>query len=227
PRQLTGPGVVDLVRDVLAAAGVSASRLVLEVTESAVMDDPRAADVLRALHDMGVHLALDDFGTGYSSLTYLKRFPVDALKIDRSFVSGLGRDGDDEAIVASIVSLARSIGKIVVAEGVETLQQLAALQALGVDQAQGFLWSPALPPALLEVWLAEHVPVGPAVVPRALVSRPAVTQGEDEDRILELNAEGASLHTIAAALNAEGRRTAGGPRWTTTTVARVIAALSR
>ena len=228
PLQLVGNDVVTLVRDLLAEYALPPERLVLEVTESTVMDDPHAPQVLAALSALGVHLALDDFGTGYSSLTYLKRFPVDAIKIDRSFVSGLGRDADDEAIVASVVSLARAIGKTVVAEGVETEGQCAALRALGVDQAQGFLWSAALPADELAVWMADrpepaaqvgHVPA--SVPPR---SPRLLTQGADEHRILALHSEGASLHTIAAALNAAGRRTPDGPRWTTRTVARVVAA---
>ncbi len=225
PRQLVGGDVVALVRDLLAEYSLPADRLVLEVTESTLMDDPHAPQVLAALSALGVHLALDDFGTGYSSLTYLKRFPVDAIKIDRSFVSGLGRDADDEAIVASVVSLARAIGKTVVAEGVETPAQLAALRALGVDQAQGFLWSPARSAHDLEAWLAGRptapLPVAEPPAPvRAARWEPA---GEDEHRILALHAEGASLHTIAAALNRDGRRTPRGPRWTTRTVARVVA----
>ena len=199
----------------------------LEVTESALMDDPGAPDVLRALSALGVRIALDDFGTGYSSLTYLKRFPVDAIKIDRSFVAGLGRDPDDEAIVASVVSLARAIGKTVVAEGVETATQLEVLRELGVDLAQGFLWSPALPADELEVWLQARPAPAPATPSRRAVSRRAQPDDADVRRILQLHREGASLHTIAAALNVEQRRTPGGRRWTTTTVARTIAGLVR
>ncbi len=234
PRQMVGADVVDLVRDVLAETGARPDRLVLEVTESAVMDEPQAPDILRALRAMGVRLALDDFGTGYSSLTYLRRFPLDAIKIDRSFVSGLGRDADDEAIVGSVVSLSRAIGKLVVAEGVETVVQLNALRALGVDQAQGFLWSPALPADELVAWLdvrrdsradriGTEVPV--AVQRVGAAATDVLPTGSDQARMLELHGEGASLHTIAAALNAEGRRTPTGPRWTTTTVARVVGPL--
>jgi diguanylate cyclase (GGDEF)-like protein/PAS domain S-box-containing protein len=232
PRQMLDGHFVDLVRDVLKQTGARPDLLVLEVTESAVMDDPGASDVLHALRQLGARLALDDFGTGYSSLTYLKRFPVDAIKIDRSFVAGLGRDPDDEAIVASVVSLARSVGKTVVAEGVETAAQLAVLRGLRVDQAQGFLWSQPLPAEQFESWLAEWRPsrIGDAGVPvRQVGGREArpVAGGDDDERILQLHAEGASLHTIAAALNAEGRRTPAGPRWTTRTVARVVAARTR
>ena len=228
PRQMAGGGLLELVRGVLSDTGVHADRLVLEVTESALMDHPGADDVLQHLRGMGVKLALDDFGTGYSSLTYLKRFPVDAIKIDRSFVSGLGRDPDDDAIVASVVSLGRAVGKIVVAEGVETVEQLRALRALGVDQAQGFLWSPALPAAELLAWndarssYAESASAVERPLYEAQVELPGVTE-----RIGALHREGASLHTIAAALNAQGLSTAAGPRWTTTTVARVVARLDR
>ncbi len=226
PRQLVGGAFPELVRTLLAQTGVRPELLILEVTESALMDDPGAPGVLRQIREMGVRLALDDFGTGYSSLTYLKKFPVDAIKIDRSFVSGLGRDADDEAIVTSVVSLARAVGKTVVAEGVETVEQLDALRALGVDQAQGFLWSRGLPADEVEQWLdvrgAAPLPVRGRAHAR-LVTRPAPSGGADEERILALHAEGASLHTIAAALNAEGRRTPAGPRWTTKTVARVVA----
>ncbi len=231
PRQLAVPGFGALVQQVLAACGVPAANLVLEVTESALMDDDGALEALDDLHAMGVRLALDDFGTGYSSLTYLKRFPVNALKIDRSFVGGLGRDRDDEAIVASVVSLARSIGKGVVAEGVEHAGQLQALQALGVDEAQGFLWSPALPADELERWLDARVPSVPAAPqaggpPSAGGSSAQLSSAElclVEERIAELQADGASLHTIAAALNREGSRSPANTRWQTRSVAQVIA----
>ena len=231
PRQLVGRAFPDLLRTVLAETGARAEKLVLEVTESALMDDPGAPALLRELADIGVRIALDDFGTGYSSLTYLRRFPVHAIKIDRSFVAGLGRNSDDEAIVASVVSLARAVGKVVIAEGVETAQQHAALHALGVDQAQGFYWTSALPADDLEAWLGRRrlpgaAPPVPAARPGLGSGRPATPVDDDEERLLRLHEQGASLHTIAAALNAEGRRTPAGPRWTTTTVARVVAARS-
>lgn len=233
PVQMVDEGLLDLVRDVLRETGARGDRLVLEITESAVMDVPTAPDLLRRLRTMGIKLALDDFGTGYSSLTYLRRFPVDAIKIDRSFVGGLGRDRDAEAIVATIVGLGRAVGKLVVAEGVETTTQLHALLDLGVDQAQGFLWSPALSPDDLVGWLDDDQRrLAPAAAARtttspALADATAVQAVPDEPQILRLHAEGASLHTIAAALNAEGKRTAEGRRWTTTTVARVASAAVR
>ena len=226
PGQLAVPGFGVVLRSVLADTGLAPGRLVLEVTESALVDDDGALATLRGLHRLGVRLALDDFGTGYSSLTYLKRFPVDAIKVDRSFVAGLGRDRDDDAIVASVVSLARSIGKTVVAEGVETGCQLAALRALGVEQAQGFLWSPALPEAELRAWLGQHAPAG-ALQPALLLEAPVQARHLDRvhRRILELHADGASLQTIAAALNAAGERSPTGRAWHSRSVARVVAAL--
>jgi EAL domain-containing protein (putative c-di-GMP-specific phosphodiesterase class I) len=118
---------------------VSPGLLEVEITES-VLVDPRgfAERVLRELAEMGVEVSLDDFGTGFSSMAYLKRFPVHKIKIDRAFVEDLGHDKDSQAIVASIIAMSRALGKIVVAEGVETAEQLAILRKLRCDQAQGF-----------------------------------------------------------------------------------------
>ncbi len=106
------------------------------------MDDaPRTITMLQSLHDLGVHLSIDDFGTGYSSLAYLRRFPVDVVKIDRTFVRGLGRDLEDSAIVAAIVNLADTLGLTPVAEGVETALQRDALVGLGCSHAQGYFFA--------------------------------------------------------------------------------------
>lgn len=153
---LSEPGLVDDVRRVLHASGVRPQRLCLEITETAVMSDvERSLDTLRSLHDLGVGLAIDDFGTGFSSLAHLKRFPVQTLKIDRSFVDDMVGSADGAAIVASIVGLAGSLGLDVVAEGVETESQRAALVALGVRRAQGHLFAPALAPEQALAFLAE------------------------------------------------------------------------
>jgi len=146
PVQFRQAAFVDVVAGALAASGLAADRLELEVTERTVMHDAEIhLGTLSALHRMGVELSLDDFGTGYSSLAYLKRFPVGKLKIDRSFVSDLDVDADDRAIASTIVSMGRNLRLTVLAEGVETEQQLDLLRKMGCDMAQGFYFSRAVP----------------------------------------------------------------------------------
>jgi diguanylate cyclase (GGDEF)-like protein len=150
-RQLTQSDVVKHVRDALALSGLAPRRLILEVTESAVMEDEAgAAAAIKALSGLGVRIAIDDFGTGYSSMLHLRRYAIDVLKLDREFVSGIGVSQADEAICSSVVSLAGAVGATSIAEGVETEQQYATLKMLGCQQAQGFLWSPAVPIDALE-----------------------------------------------------------------------------
>jgi EAL domain-containing protein (putative c-di-GMP-specific phosphodiesterase class I) len=135
---------------------VSAEYLTLEITESALMVDPgRALDVLTRLAEIGVRVAIDDFGTGYSSLGYLKRLPVHEVKIDKSFVLGMGDDGRDEAIVRSVVAMAHALGLEVVAEGVENRTTWDLLLDLKCETAQGYYMCKPLPPAELEIWLQE------------------------------------------------------------------------
>ncbi|MBW7901062.1 MAG: EAL domain-containing protein [Rhodocyclaceae bacterium] len=142
-RQLRNAGLADAVRDALAEAGIPPRLLELEITESAVMDKPdEAIEVLHALKRIGVTLAIDDFGTGYSSLAYLKLFPIDRLKIDRSFVRDIGRHPDGAAIAVSTIALAHSLGLHVVAEGVESEVQMEVLQRHGCDEAQGYHLGP-------------------------------------------------------------------------------------
>ena len=139
-RQFTDPDLVSIVAEELARAAVPPQALTLEITESVLMEEVEAtAETLRLLKQLGVGLSIDDFGTGYSSLSYLKQFPVDVVKIDRSFVGGLGTDPDDHAIVHAVVSLAHALSLEAVAEGVETERQLHELRRLGCDGAQGFL----------------------------------------------------------------------------------------
>jgi len=140
-----------MVAEALSETGLDADALWLEITESALMSDVKAATVaLRELRNLGLHLAVDDFGTGYSSLTYLKRFPVEAIKVDRSFVSGLGIDPEDTTIVEAVVKLGHSLGLLVVAEGVETPLQLARLREINCDHGQGYVFGRPRPADLVE-----------------------------------------------------------------------------
>ena len=139
---------------ILGETGVAAAALTLEITESSIMADPeQTGTVLEELSAMGVNIAIDDFGTGYSSLTYLKRLPVDEIKIDKSFVLGMSGDEDDAAIVRSTVDLGRNLGLRVVAEGIESSATWTALTTLGCDMAQGFYLSPPVTPSEFDGWL--------------------------------------------------------------------------
>jgi diguanylate cyclase (GGDEF)-like protein len=150
-RQLSRTDLIDAVGAALEHSRLDPDRLWLEITESVLMDDAdTAAATLERLRALGVHLCVDDFGTGYSSLAYLRRFPVDALKVDRSFVAGLGEDPEDSAIVEAVVSMAHSLRLSVVAEGVETDKQLARLRDLGCELAQGYYFAAPVPPAALD-----------------------------------------------------------------------------
>jgi diguanylate cyclase (GGDEF)-like protein len=141
-RQLQDPEFVSDVVDILERTGLNPDRLCLEITESVLIDDgDKAAQRLGQLRQLGVHVALDDFGTGFSSLNYLHRFPVDVVKIDRSFVEGLGSDEDSRVIVSAIVSMTAALGVTVIAEGVETVLQLEQLIDIGSVLAQGFYFS--------------------------------------------------------------------------------------
>jgi EAL domain-containing protein (putative c-di-GMP-specific phosphodiesterase class I) len=149
----------DEVERLLGAAGVPPQRLELEITEGVIMADPvRVRSVLERLRALGVKLAIDDFGTGYSSLAYLKNLPVDVLKIDRSFVSGMANDPRDAAVVRSTLEMARALGLGVVAEGVEDLETYELLRELGCDVAQGYLVGRPVPAgellATADAWLA-------------------------------------------------------------------------
>jgi diguanylate cyclase (GGDEF)-like protein len=154
-RQLYDPGFVDDVRAALSAAGVDASRLVLELTESVMLDRPDLAlERFAALKRLGVTLAIDDFGTGYSALSYLQRFPIDVLKIDKSFVDGLGHGGRQGSLARTIVALGRALAMRTVAEGVEDAAQHAALREVGCAFGQGFLFARPLAPDDMAAMLA-------------------------------------------------------------------------
>lgn len=153
-RQFARSELVDQVAHALEVSGLSPERLCLEITESVLMADAEGVLAgLRTLRAMGVRLAVDDFGTGYSSLAYLRRFPVSAVKIDRSFIASLGCGAEDEAIVRAVLMLARSFDIDAIAEGVELEAQRARLEELGCGVAQGFLWCQPLPADELRTWL--------------------------------------------------------------------------
>ncbi|MDQ1569010.1 MAG: hypothetical protein QOF96_3890 [Actinomycetota bacterium] len=152
--QLVFPGLRDIVAQALLDSALDPSLLHLEITETVLMEDVGSCGTaLDSLKALGVRLAVDDFGTGYSSLLYLRRFPVDILKVDRSFVAGLGKSPADSAIVAGVVGLAHALGLVAVAEGVETTEQADGLARLGCKLAQGYLWSCPVPIECLWQWL--------------------------------------------------------------------------
>jgi EAL domain-containing protein (putative c-di-GMP-specific phosphodiesterase class I) len=146
--QMHDPDLISTVERALAASAIPAGSLCLEITERTVMDDLESTiAALQALKALGVRLSADDFGTGYSSLAYLRRFPFDEVKVDRSFVQGLAQDNGAAVIVGAVVSMARALSLSTVAEGVETERQRAHLLALGATRGQGWLYSRPLPAA--------------------------------------------------------------------------------
>lgn len=160
PVQFRYSNILESVVSALDETGFPASHLELELTESALMThETEAAEILNQLRQLGVRLAIDDFGTGYSSLAYLKRFPLDVLKIDKSFVDDIPHKKDDMEIAATIVAMAHTLRLKVMAEGVETEEQLAFLKSQGCDCYQGYLMSPPIPAAQFEQLLREHQPV--------------------------------------------------------------------
>jgi len=180
-KQVVQPDLVAQIRDILEETHVEARHLKLEITESAVMENAdMAARLLKRLKALGVQLSIDDFGTGYSSLGYLHRFPVNTLKIDRSFVGRIGEAAENIEIVRTIVSLAENMGMEVVAEGVETLSQLTQLRKLSCQYGQGYLFSRPVDAQSVTAWISrkphwqadlfptlmneQYVPAKPAVV---------------------------------------------------------------
>jgi EAL domain-containing protein (putative c-di-GMP-specific phosphodiesterase class I) len=150
PRQFVDENLLQDIDEALAASGMSPMLLQLEVTESMVMRNvPRAIKILDAVQGRGIRLAIDDFGTGYSSMSLMKQFPIDTIKIDRSFVRDLPDDTEDRAIAQAIISMGKALGMTVVAEGVETIDQEAFLRDHACDEMQGFLFSKPVPPEQL------------------------------------------------------------------------------
>jgi predicted signal transduction protein with EAL and GGDEF domain len=146
PVQFKGRALVQQVEAALVESGLAPGRLELEVTESLLLaDTDLTLETLHRLRSLGVHISMDDFGTGYSSLSYLRSFPFDKIKIDRSFMAGLGPQKDALAIVRAVIGLGQSLGMSTTAEGVETEEQLAAVREQGCNEVQGYLFSPPLP----------------------------------------------------------------------------------
>jgi diguanylate cyclase (GGDEF)-like protein/PAS domain S-box-containing protein len=160
--QLTQGGVAELVEQTLATHGLAPSMLGLEITESVIVEEGSAAEraqaELQILHDRGVRVAIDDFGTGFSALGQLRRFPVDVLKVDRSFITGVHEEPKDAAITAGLINLAHALGLLAIAEGVETVEQLASIRELGCDLAQGFLLARPMEPARVRELLEAQQP---------------------------------------------------------------------
>ena len=167
PRQFVDESLLKDIDDALVACGMPPTLLQLEVTESMVMQNvPRATKLLDSIHSRGIRLAIDDFGTGYSSMSLMKQFPIDTIKIDRSFVRDLPKDAEDQAIAQAIISMGKALGMTVVAEGVETTEQEAFLRNHACDEMQGFLFSkPVLPEQLADLLRSVPLRISPSLQP--------------------------------------------------------------
>ncbi|MCX7150087.1 MAG: EAL domain-containing protein [Rhodocyclales bacterium] len=206
-RQFEQENLPRVVMQALRLSEVDADCLELEVTESAVMQDPeRTAATLRKLKQIGVRLSLDDFGTGYSSLNYLKRFPIDTLKIDQSFVRDITTDPDDAAIAVAVISLAHSLKRHVVAEGVETEAQLRYLRRHGCDEMQGYYFSRPLPADEFAALLREGrtLSLGDAAAEAAVKTLLLVDDEPIVIEILRRQLQDAGYRLLTAASAAEG-----------------------
>ena len=169
PKQIARADLVPSLVHALDRSGLDPSRLELELTENFLIADSEVAlQRLHALKSLGVRLVLDDFGTGYSSLGYLKRYPLDALKIDQSFVNRLGEDSEDTAIVTAVLRMAEALGITCIAEGVETEDQAEMLVDLGCELAQGYLFSHPVAPAAITEMVGETVQTLP--LPRSMTA---------------------------------------------------------
>jgi Amt family ammonium transporter len=184
PRQFRHPRLVEDIKKGLAESGLNPRYLKLEITESAGLDNTQSTvTTLGELKEAGIHIAIDDFGTGYSALSYLKHYPIDSLKLDRSFVSGLGDSLEDTAIIHAVLAFARTLSLKVIAEGIETAEQVAQLRDLGCKWGQGYYFARPMPAEELGALLAERAPLGPALastVPYAA----AESSGPSSNRLL-------------------------------------------
>jgi diguanylate cyclase (GGDEF)-like protein len=172
-KQFTQPDLIQRVTEIIKETKINPEGLKLEITESAVMDDVETAtEMLKKLRSLGIKLSIDDFGTGYSSLSYLHRFPIDTLKVDRSFIVNMSEDSENVEIVRTIVSLAQNLGMNVIAEGVETAEQLAALRKLGCEYGQGYLFSKPVDAKASENLICDTYTVEPGVESLVNSARP-------------------------------------------------------
>ena len=186
PAQLRSATLVSDLRDATNRFGVSPDRITIEITETVLMSsDGRTRRILDQLKECGFSLALDDFGTGYSSLSYLRDFPFDKLKIDRSFVKGVTANSRSMAIVEGVVNLGRILGREIVAEGIETEQEMQAMQQAGCTHLQGFLFSRALPAEHVEALAATF---GRLSARRAPILTPHLSDGAATAEIRKLKA---------------------------------------
>jgi EAL domain-containing protein (putative c-di-GMP-specific phosphodiesterase class I) len=176
-RQLDADSLLDDVRQALATSGLPPDDLIIEITETSIMRNTVSAQQqLTALKTLGVRIAIDDFGTGYSSLSYLQQFPVDSLKIDRAFISGMAKTPEGDALIHSLMQLGKALHLETLAEGIEESGQLTQLQTEQCDVGQGFLFARPLPPEEVEVFLK---PAGaPADAQRVIPSVPGRTVGQ-------------------------------------------------
>src|SRR5690606_6745777 len=160
-RQFRAPHLVSMVLTVLEQTGLHPRQLELEITEGVLMSEPRASDIIADLRRHGVSVALDDFGTGFSSLSYLTRFAIDTLKIDRCFINGITAGSDQAAIVNAVTALSHQLRLKVIAEGVETAAEWQLVDTLGCDEVQGYWVCRPLPVGAVEAWLQGQLPVAP------------------------------------------------------------------
>jgi EAL domain-containing protein (putative c-di-GMP-specific phosphodiesterase class I) len=168
PRQFIDPQLLDRLDEALAKSGMPPDLLQLEITESAVMHNvDRAAKLLGEIKRRGVRLAIDDFGTGYSSMSLMKKFPIDTIKIDRSFVRDLAESAEDRAITTAIISMGKALGLTVIAEGVETMEQDKFLRDQACDEVQGYLFSKPLPPPDIPTLFISDAPTLQPQIPLA------------------------------------------------------------
>jgi EAL domain-containing protein (putative c-di-GMP-specific phosphodiesterase class I) len=170
-RDLMNPELPGIVSGMIARYEVPTALFSMEITESGIMEDPvRAEKTLQQLHQLGIRLSIDDFGTGYSSLAYIRKLPVQEIKIDRSFVRSMVEVNDDALIVRSTIELGHNMGLTVLAEGVEDHATLMLLTRLGCDEAQGYFIAKPLPPADYETWLARRNAVGDKLTESGFIS---------------------------------------------------------